>query len=151
MNALVVGGSNGIGLSIVIKLLNDNNINNVIVIDKNLFPEEYKCDKIEFIQYDLLGFKDSTELNLFQDIDALYITAGLSPLFCMVNVQDTGPFSRRMSPKSWMCLSMVSPLPICSWADIAREEIRTNIAITILFIFYSFTRVQLFTKIVQNI
>ena len=51
MNALVVGGSNGIGLSIVIKLLNDNNVNNVIVIDRNLFPEEYKCDKLNFITF----------------------------------------------------------------------------------------------------
>lgn len=89
MNALVVGGSNGIGLSIVIKLLNDNNVNNVIVIDRNLFPEEYKCDKIEFIQYDLLEFKDSTELNFSQDIDALYITAGFGQLDYFQNLTDS--------------------------------------------------------------
>lgn len=89
MNALVVGGSNGIGLSIVIKLLNDNNVNNVIVIDKNLFPEEYKCDKIEFIQYDLLEFKESAELNFSQDIDALYITAGFGHLDYFQNFTDS--------------------------------------------------------------
>lgn len=89
MNALVVGGSNGIGLSIVIKLLNDNNVNNVIVVDRNLFPEEYKCDKIEFIQYDLLNFKDSTELIFCQDIDALYITAGFGHLDYFQNFSDS--------------------------------------------------------------
>lgn len=89
MNALVVGGSNGIGLSIVINLLNDSNVNNVIVIDRNLFPEKYKCDKIEFIQYDLLEFKDSTELKISQDIDALYITAGFGHLDYFQNFTDS--------------------------------------------------------------
>lgn len=89
MNALVVGGSNGIGLSIVINLLNDNSVNNVFVIDKNIFPENYKSDKLHFIQYDLLDFKNSNEFNLSEDIDALYITAGFGHLDYFQNFNDS--------------------------------------------------------------
>lgn len=88
MNVLVVGGSNGIGLSIVINLLKDSNVNNLIVIDRISFPKKYECDKIKFIQYDLLDFKDSTEMHLSQDIDALYITAGFGHLDYFQNFTD---------------------------------------------------------------
>ena len=41
MKALVVGGSSGIGLSIVLNLCERADVEKVYVLDKAVFPEEY--------------------------------------------------------------------------------------------------------------
>lgn len=70
--ALVVGGSNGVGLAMVNKLLK-NNCEKIIIVDKVVPCIEN--EKVEFLNVDLTDcdfdiFKD------YQDIDTLIITAG---------------------------------------------------------------------------
>ena len=53
MKALVVGGSNGIGLSIVLQLVFRKHIEQVYVSDKQTFPNQYSSDKICAVIHDL--------------------------------------------------------------------------------------------------
>ena len=70
--ALVVGGSNGIGLSIVTELINDE-YDKVYIIDRA--KPEYINEKIEYIKFNLLD-EDYSIFERFIDIDTLIITAG---------------------------------------------------------------------------
>ena len=77
MKALVVGGSSGIGLSIVLNLLGKGE--SVYVMDKNPFPAEYSCDRVTYVPCDL-SKGDHSCLDGLEDIDALFITAGFGHL-----------------------------------------------------------------------
>ncbi len=79
MNALIVGGSNGIGLSIVLSLLSKDEVSLVYVVDKIDFPSEYNNDKVIFYRCDL-SCGDYSILDKICDINALYITAGFGHL-----------------------------------------------------------------------
>lgn len=80
MNALVVGGSSGIGLSIVLELLEMSNLENVYVLDKKPFPSEYVNHKLLFIAYDLTNHAIEDVLAGIGPIQMLYITAGFGHL-----------------------------------------------------------------------
>ena len=77
MKALVVGGSSGIGLSIVLNLLGKGEY--VGVVDKNPFPAEYSCERVTYVPCDL-SKGDYSCLDGLEDIDALFITAGFGHL-----------------------------------------------------------------------
>ena len=79
MRALVVGGSSGIGLSIVLDLIGREDYNQVYVLDKSEFPEEYRTAKVISIKCDLSSGEYSC-LGSINDIQALYITAGFTHL-----------------------------------------------------------------------
>lgn len=79
MRALVVGGSSGIGLSIVLNLIDRSEYERVFVLDKMDFPTQYKTEKVISIICDL-SFGDYTCLEAFGCINALYITAGFGHL-----------------------------------------------------------------------
>ena len=79
MRALVVGGSSGIGLSIVLNLVGREAYDRVYVLDKAAFPEVYKSDKIVPALCDL-SLGDYSCLEGVDNIDALYITAGFGHL-----------------------------------------------------------------------
>lgn len=79
MKALVVGGSSGIGLSIVLNLCGCEEVEKVYVIDKAFFPVSYKSEKVTFTHVDL-SQTDLKELDSLDDIQALYITAGFGHL-----------------------------------------------------------------------
>lgn len=79
MRALVVGGSSGIGLSIVLNLAGRESFDRVYVLDKAVFPDAYKSDKIVPAICDL-SLGDYSCLDGIDDIDALYITAGFGHL-----------------------------------------------------------------------
>ena len=79
MKALVVGGSSGIGLSIVLSLAGRDDCDLVYVIDKSDFPEEYKTDKILHTVCDLSAGEYSWVAQM-DDIQSLYITAGFGHL-----------------------------------------------------------------------
>lgn len=82
--ALVVGGSNGIGLALTMQLLNDDH--NVIVADK--IEPEIKSDKISYIQVNLLN-DDFSFLNDCNNIDTLIITAGFGRVTKFDTIIDT--------------------------------------------------------------
>lgn len=79
MRALVVGGSSGIGLSIVLYLVGRDDYDRVYVLDKTVFPEEYMKEKIIPIVCNL-SLGDFSCLGKIKDIDALFITAGFGHL-----------------------------------------------------------------------
>lgn len=79
MRALVVGGSSGIGLSIVLDLIGREDYDQVYVLDKSEFPEEYRTAKVIFYICDLSS-GDYSCLDSINDIRALYITAGFTHL-----------------------------------------------------------------------
>lgn len=76
---LIVGGANGIGLSIATILAGKENVEKVYILDKSSLAEEYKKTKILSVQFDLLN-EDYSVLEQFNDIDALFITAGFGRL-----------------------------------------------------------------------
>ena len=87
MKALVVGGSSGIGLSIVLGLSQRDDFGTVYVIDKSVFPKEYMNDKVSFAQCDLSA-GDLAVLDRMNDINSLYITAGFGHLRFFQDLDD---------------------------------------------------------------
>ena len=76
---LVVGGANGIGLSMAHVLANREETEKVYVIDKAALAEEFQHKKIESLQFDLTN-QDYSIFDQYQDIDGLIITAGFGRL-----------------------------------------------------------------------
>lgn len=84
---LVVGGANGIGLSIAKVLASRDTTEKVYIIDKAPLAEEYKEPKIESYQFDITS-EDYSILDKFQDIDGLIITAGFGKLALFEDVDE---------------------------------------------------------------
>lgn len=76
---LVVGGANGIGLSIAKVLTAKSQIEKVYIVDKTPLAPEYREDKIESFQFDLIN-SDYSIFDRFNDIDGVVITAGFGKL-----------------------------------------------------------------------
>ena len=76
---LVVGGANGIGLSIAKVLTSREETERVYIIDKAPLSEDYKEDKIYSYLFDLTS-QDYSIFDQFTDIDGLMITAGFGRL-----------------------------------------------------------------------
>ncbi|MBE6244361.1 MAG: SDR family oxidoreductase [Bacteroidales bacterium] len=76
---LIVGGANGIGLSIAVEMASRDLVEKVYVVDKAPFPKEYESSKIEAFQFDLTSL-DYSIFNQFSDINAIMITAGFGRL-----------------------------------------------------------------------
>ena len=88
--AVVVGGSNGIGLAISLNLLKNNY--HVIIVDRSEPQEEYYSGKdIEYIKCDLLDFNIDifSELSKDNDIEFLMITAGYGRVTRFENISIT--------------------------------------------------------------
>lgn len=77
--ALVVGGANGIGLSIATELAKRADCERIYIVDKAQLAEENLHAKFEYHQFDLMS-SDYTFFNQFNDIDILMITAGFGKL-----------------------------------------------------------------------
>lgn len=76
---LIVGGANGIGLSMAHILADRAETDTVYVVDKAELAEEFQHEKIESVKFDLTS-QDYTIFDQFQDIDGLIITAGFGRL-----------------------------------------------------------------------
>lgn len=76
---LIVGGANGIGLSIAKVLTERNEVECVYIVDKAPLAEEHQEEKIESYQFDLTS-EDYSLFEQFSDIDCLMITAGFGRL-----------------------------------------------------------------------
>lgn len=78
-NVLIVGGANGIGLSIAKVLTAEKDTERVYIVDKVPLLPEYKEKKIKNDLFDLAS-ADFSFFDRFQDIDGLIVTAGFGRL-----------------------------------------------------------------------
>lgn len=85
---LVVGGANGIGLSIATKLAKRDSVEKVYIVDRAPLAEEYSHPKFEAFQFDLTS-EDYSFFDRFTDINALMITAGFGKLALFKDVPET--------------------------------------------------------------
>lgn len=84
---LIVGGANGIGLSIAKVLTSKSEIEQVYIIDKVPLAEEYQEAKIKSFQFDLTS-EDYSIFDKFADIDGLMITAGFGKLALFEDIDE---------------------------------------------------------------
>ena len=84
---LIVGGSNGIGLSIVKVLTTKSEVERVYIVDKSPLAREYQDEKIVYFQFDLTS-TDYGLFDRFHDIDGLVITAGFGRLSLFENIPE---------------------------------------------------------------
>lgn len=85
---LVVGGANGIGLSIANELAKRDEVEKVYIVDKAPLTEEFSNPKFESFQFDLIR-EDYSFFNSFTDINALMITAGFGKLALFKDVPES--------------------------------------------------------------
>lgn len=84
---LIVGGANGIGLSIAKNLTARESIEKVYIVDKQPLADEYKEEKIVSYQFDLTN-EDFSIFGRFNDIDGLMITAGFGRLALFEDIDE---------------------------------------------------------------
>lgn len=84
---LVVGGANGIGLSIAQEMARRESTEKVFVVDKASLQEQYCHPNIESIQFDLTS-DDFSFFDRFLDVDTLMITAGFGKLALFKDVSE---------------------------------------------------------------
>lgn len=84
---LVVGGANGIGLSIAKVLASREETEKVYIVDKAPLADEYQEEKIESFQFDLTS-EDYSVFDQFGDIDGLMITAGFGRLALFEDIDE---------------------------------------------------------------
>lgn len=84
---LIVGGANGIGLSIAVELAAHKDCEKVYIVDKSPLSPEYEHEKIESFQFDLTS-TDYGFFDRFTDIDSLMITAGFGKLSLFRDVSE---------------------------------------------------------------
>lgn len=85
--ALIVGGANGIGLSIATELARRSEVEKVYIVDKAAVAEEVMNAKFESYQFDLTS-EDYSLFDRFGDIDTLMITAGFGRLQLFRDVEE---------------------------------------------------------------
>ena len=84
---LVVGGANGIGLSIAKVLTAKSETEQVYVVDKAPLADEYQEERIKSFKFDLTS-EDYSIFDQFTDIDGLMITAGFGNLALFEDVDE---------------------------------------------------------------
>lgn len=77
--ALIIGGANGIGLSIATELAKREDCEKVYVVDRTRVADENMHPKFEYHHFDLTNV-DYSYFSRFADIDTLMITAGFGRL-----------------------------------------------------------------------
>lgn len=86
-NALIVGGANGIGLSIATVLAERQDVGRIYIVDKSPVATERQQEKFMCYQFDLTC-DDYGLLDQFKDIDTLMITAGFGKLALFSEVSE---------------------------------------------------------------
>jgi short-subunit dehydrogenase len=85
---LVVGGANGIGLSIATELAKKPETEKVFIVDKAELKDNFIHWKFETFLFDLTN-EDYSFFDRFQDIDTLMITAGFGRLALFKDIQES--------------------------------------------------------------
>lgn len=86
-NILVVGGANGIGLSVATELAKRPEVEKIFIVDKAPLAEEFSNEKFSALQFDLTQ-EDYSFFDQFTDIDTLMITAGFGRLQLFKDVDE---------------------------------------------------------------
>ena len=86
-NVLIVGGANGLGLSIAMELVSRDTVETVHIVDKNPLSDEYKAEKIKDYVFDL-NQEDYRFFDRFAYIDSLIITAGFGRLALFEDIDE---------------------------------------------------------------
>ena len=84
---LIVGGANGIGLSMAQILAHRESTEKVYIVDKAPLADEYKNEKTDSFEFDLTT-DDYSLFDRFNDIDGLIITAGFGRLALFEHVPE---------------------------------------------------------------
>lgn len=84
---LVVGGANGIGLSIAQELALMETTEIIYIVDKVPLSHEYSHPKIQSFQFDLMN-TDYSFFDQFNDINGLMITAGFGKLSLFKDISE---------------------------------------------------------------
>jgi cytidyltransferase-like protein len=84
-NALVIGGSNGLG-SVLVQALQENGCQKINILDR--IPPESKIPNVNYFYIDLAKYNLSI-IEQFNDIDTLIITAGIGRLASFDTFNDT--------------------------------------------------------------
>lgn len=85
---LVVGGANGIGLSIATEVAKSNECERVYIIDKATISPKYVHPKFHYFQFDLSN-NDYSIFDKFNDIDSLMITAGFGKMALFKDIPES--------------------------------------------------------------
>ena len=85
---LVVGGANGIGLSIATELAKRDSVEKVYIVDKLPLVEDFNNSKFEAFQFNLTN-ENYSFFDRFTDINALMITAGFGKLALFKDVPES--------------------------------------------------------------
>lgn len=85
--ALVVGGANGIGLSIAFQLAKQDVYEKIYIVDRVTVAKEFLNPKFKSIQFDLMT-EDFSIFDEFKDVDTLIITAGFGKLSLFKDVTE---------------------------------------------------------------
>ncbi|MCR5179943.1 MAG: SDR family NAD(P)-dependent oxidoreductase [Bacteroidaceae bacterium] len=85
---LIVGGANGIGLSMAEELSGRPTTEKVYIVDKAPLAPDYQRDNIESYEFDLTS-DDYSLFDQFSDIDALIITAGFGRLALFKDIPES--------------------------------------------------------------
>ncbi len=86
--ALIVGGANGIGLSIATQLSRNKDYDKVYIVDKLQIKKEFLNPKFDAIQFDL-SCEDYSIFDGFKDVDTLVVTAGFGRLSLFKDIQES--------------------------------------------------------------
>lgn len=84
---LIIGGANGIGLSIAIEMANKDTCEKVYIVDKVKLADENKHPKIESFEFNLTN-SDYSFFDRFDNIDSLMITAGFGKLALFKDIEE---------------------------------------------------------------
>ena len=86
--ALIVGGANGIGLSIALQMVQRQDYAKVYIVDRAVPESKYTAnEKIESYVFDLTE-SDYSFFDSFADVDTLMITAGFGKLALFADLDE---------------------------------------------------------------
>lgn len=85
---LVVGGANGIGLSIATELAQRDDCEKIYIVDKSYIANDNLHHKFKYNNFDLTS-SDYSIFDKFKDIDSLVITAGFGTLSLFKDIPES--------------------------------------------------------------
>lgn len=86
-SVLIVGGANGIGLSLAHVLASRDDVETIYIVDRSIVANETMHPKFKTEVFDLES-EDYTVFDMYDDIDTLIITAGFGRLSLFSDIDD---------------------------------------------------------------